>query len=227
MRPDLHRAMLQAVRFGPGHCPPDLFAGSAEATIAGLQAYSGNVWQARHAALNATFPRTRSLIGAERFDRIAADYLDRTGVRALPPDRVGLHFPPLLDGEARFLAQVEWAWLQSHGAADAPALRLGDLAWRAPAEVVALQVQAHPAALAVQADGKPPLEWDSMRIETGCVLVTRPQSEVVLAEAPAGVAALLDRSRNGEALGHLLEQDADATALLLSQGALRLPGKAS
>lgn len=223
MRPDLHIAMRRALALGPDHCAPDLFAGAVTAIISGLKAHSATITEARHRALEETFPRTRRLIGEIAFGTAVEKHFARPAVTARPIDELAHSFPDLLSGDARHLANIEWAWLQAYGARDAPALMLHDIAGLDPGTIVDLCVTLHPATrLVTSPEHTVVIDFDGKRIDGPFVLVTRPGLDVQLVEANAAVPHLVRLLDSPRKLGELLNFHVDACALLLTRGALHL-----
>lgn len=218
MRPDAQLAMQATLAFGPGHCPPDLFAGSVAAIVRGLRAHANTISHARHMALEETFPKLRDAIGAEAFHCAAERHLDDPVVLSRTLDQLGEGFERYLDqAQARDLARIEWAWLQAYHAPDANALTLAAIGALTPEVLVAIKAASHPAARLVvhEADG-------------GATLVTRPEAKVLLAPLDPAAAALFAKLDCPRPLGTLLA-DADAAAVLamISAGALTASGDLS
>lgn len=228
MRPDLHIAMRRALALGPGHCPHGLFTGSIPAIVSGLKAHDSTIAGARHSALQYTFPRTRELIGSDPFDALVREYVERADVRRLPLNDLGRSFPEMLAGDTQFLARIEWAWLEAHGASDGRGLALADLAGMRAEAIAAMRVGLHPAArVAVAVGAAGPVEFDGATVHAPAALVTRPDGEVQVREASRNVVGLFLMLGEPLELGTLLEQDADAAAFLIQAGALALEGEAS
>lgn len=218
MRPDLQQAMRDALELGPGHCPPDLFAGPVEAVVAGLKAHDSTIAAARLTALEHTYPRTEAMVGEREFAALARAHCEQLLVRSRPLHQIGLGFPARLHGAVMQLASLEWAWLESYGAPESAALEPSAIGALEPGELVRLEVVLHPATRWVAIAG--PLEFDGTRIDGPTVLVTRPAEQVRLSSAPASarcLLALLDRPR---AIGELLAIAADSMAAILASGAL-------
>lgn len=227
MRHDAHAAVHRTLMYGPGHCPPDLFAGTVPSIICGLKVHSATIWDARRSALADTFPRTRHLLGNRAFDSLADIHLGDERVLSRPLSAIGYGFPELLSGAARGLARLEWAWLESYGAHDAPAVMLDDLAGLTAPAAVAVKVALHPAArLVAGLIASPPVHFDEAAIRTSAVLITRPEEDVQLTEASSAVAELVHLLQVPRTLGDLLERDADGATLLLREGALTYAGGA-
>lgn len=223
MQPDAHIAMRRALELGPDYCPPDLFAGTVHAIVSALMVHSATITDGRRSALAETYPRTRQLVGDRDFDSLVERHLKDEAVLGRPLSSIGSGFPELLTGAARDLARIEWAWLESYGAAHAPALTLGDLAGITAPAAVALKVALHPAArLVTGLNGSPPVRFDEVAIRTGAVLLTRPGSDVQVTEASSAVADLVQLLEVPRKLGKLLDLDAEAATVLLRNNALTL-----
>lgn len=213
--------------FGPGHCPPDLFSGSVPSIVSALKVHSATIWDARRSGLAETFPRTRQLIGDREFDSLAGLHLGDDAVLSRPLSSIGHGFPELLTGAARGLARIEWAWLECHGAADARAIGLADLAGMTAAAAAALEIALHPATRIVSGfDAAQPTCFDSLVVGAGAVLLTRPESDVTLTHVNSTAADLVRLLEVPHTLGDLLDHDAGGTTLLLRNGALTLAGEA-
>lgn len=146
-------AMMQALDHGPAYLPADLFAGSPARVLAGMKVHANTISHARLVALEDTFPRTRELIGHDRFNEHSRLYLEQPGVTARPLAEIGKGFDLFLleRGERRGLAglaRFELQWLASYHAADVAPLLLADLAGIAPDDLMDLAVVRHPAAFA-------------------------------------------------------------------------------
>lgn len=226
MRPELQLAMRKAIELGPGHCPPDLFAGAIPQIVSGLKMHSATIAQARRKALEDSFPRTLKFIGAEAFDALAARYIGQERVLRLPLDSLGGGFPAMLDGPARYLARIEWAWLESYCAAEAQPLDLASLVDLSPHRIVALPVRLHPAArLVASGPGRGTVTFDGAKLGAPGALITRPGPDVQIAQATAPAVKLVRRLKSARSLGDLLGTDADAVAFLVERGALTCAGE--
>lgn len=76
MQPDDLNAFHQALRLGPGFCPPDLFEGTVPAIVRGLKAHANNIGYARHMALEETYPRLARRVGPAAFHEAAERFLE-------------------------------------------------------------------------------------------------------------------------------------------------------
>lgn len=220
MQPDQQAAFGRALSLGPGHCPPELLAGSVEGIVNGLKVHSATVTKARLSALESTFPRTRSLLGVNAFSERCSAYLAQEQVLGLPLNLLGSRFPGVLAGESAFLSKIEWAWLEAYGAEDAPAVGLRDFAELDPTAVADCRVRIHPAARLVVADSPRGVSFDSVHLQSAAVLITRPEFDVNVIGAPATSADFLAFLGRGRRLGSLLDRDFQLTAFLLTHGAL-------
>jgi len=227
MRHDLHTAVHRTLVYGPGHCPPDLFAGTVPSIVSALKVHSATIWGARRSALAETFARTCQLIGDRAFDSLADLHLGDEAVLSRPLSSIGYGFPELLTGAARGLARIEWAWLECHGAADARAICLPVLAGLTAPAAAALEIALHPATRIVSGfDEAQPTCFDSLVAGAGAVLLTRPENDVTLTHVRSAAADLVRLLEVPHTLGDLLDHDAGGTTLLLRNGALTFAGGA-
>lgn len=221
MQPDAQLGMRAALALGPGHCPPDLFAGPVPAIVRGLKAHANTINHARHVALEDTFPRTRAQMGAEAFHEAAERHLADPVVVRLPLLHIGTGFARLLTGPERDLARVEWAWLESHGSAEAQPFDLAAIAGLDADAVASAVATRHPATRLVPLECPADFQWDAVRAGP-LVLITRPVTEVTVTcvdEAVSDLIGLVDRPRS---LGELLEHDPAATTVVITTGAIAL-----
>ena len=220
-------AIAASLLHGPDHLPAGLFAGDEAAVLRGLRVHANSISHARLVALEETFPRTRDYLGAARFNRLSRAFIEAGGAAGRPLADIGARFADwLTDPVAADLARVEWSWLESYHAADAPALALADLAGLGEAALLALAVRLHPAARIVRlaSDAAPLVDPDLTG--AAALLVARPDAEVRLfALHPAAVAALAmaeEISPLGNPIAHLAEHHPDggaAIAPLIGAGA--------
>ncbi|MBA4046816.1 MAG: DUF2063 domain-containing protein [Erythrobacter sp.] len=219
-------AMMAALDHGPAHLPEGLFAGTPERILAGMKVHANTISHARLVALEETFPRTRTTIGHDRFNALSRQFLEEPGVGAHPLATIGNGFDAFLRkaeaGEgAADLARFEWLWLQSYHAADAPPFRLVDLAGMGAEALLEVVLTAHPAAFAgrfaslvhdVIGD-----EVDGLAMAEG-VLITRPDSDVLVTPAGAMTIAMFALAQNPITIGNLLapsgEEHNDAEAAM-------------
>lgn len=220
MRPDAMSSMRSALALGPGHCPPDLFAGPVDAIIRGLKAHANHISHSRHKLLDETYPRTRDLLGSEAFHRHAKRHLVGPAALRQPPARLGAGFADTLAGAARDLAAVEWAWLESHGAADAIAFDLEAIAGLPPERVAAASVSRHVAAHRIDISAAARFAWEGSAMPSSAILVTRPRLDVIVTAIDPATARLFDRIDRPHLIGDLLDHHSAATTTLVTAGAL-------
>ncbi|WP_254912851.1 HvfC/BufC family peptide modification chaperone [Novosphingobium sp. B 225] len=208
----LQISMMQALDHGPDFLPEHLFAGSQERILAGMKVHANTISHARLVALEDTFPRTREWLGHGPFNAHSRLYLEQRGVtgRALAgigelfPDHLAEHGGDLL---AIDLARFEWLWLEAYHAAEAPWLRLADLAGIDPQALVEIAVTAHPAA---SAGCFAPAVSQLIGVEVPgladahAILLTRPDGEVLVTPATAAMDAILSAAKNSVSIGNLL-----------------------
>lgn len=144
-------AFMAALDYGPAHMPTGLFAGTPDRALLGMKVHANTVSHARLVALEDTFPKTRALLGHEKFNERSRRFLDAPGATARSLAKIGQGFPTYLKaiGEpdaAVEMAVFEWAWLTTYHAAEAVALKLGDLTGLDEAALLGVVVARHPAA---------------------------------------------------------------------------------
>ncbi len=213
---DGQRAVMRALDHGPTHLPYDLFIGSPERVLAGMQVHANTISHARLVALEDTFPRTRAWIGHEGFNAASRAFLEQAGVTAQPHAEIGAGFAAYLaaQGEgAAELARFEWLWLRAYHAADAVPLALAALAGFAPEELLMITLQRHPAAFAdrfavlvhdqIGQIGQIGAEVAGLA-EAEAILITRPDVDVLIAPASALMAEILATAKNPQTIGNLL-----------------------
>lgn len=178
------------------------------------------VYRANHAvslreALAAQFPVCRHLVGEDFFDAVAAAYVSADPPREASLQRYGdtfgrfvRGFPPCATVDyLGDVADLEFAWRESWGAADAPALRPADLADIPTHRLLDMPLTLHPAVrrlrsphpvasiwLGHQGDGpaRPPERW-----APEAVLVCRPDVDVTVSVLDEATWALLDALAGG------------------------------
>lgn len=230
-------AIAAALREGPAHLPPDLFAGEWAHVLRAMTVHANTISHARLVALEDTFPRTRDYLGEAGFNRLSRDFAERGGAKGRAHAQIGAGFPDFLDREGDVLvsdlARVEWAWLTAFHAADAPALTLADLAGQGEASLLALPVRLHPAAIVVAlASDAAPIVDPALPAGTAALLITRPEAEVRLLPIPLATCAVLGAAQKITPLGNLIDrlaeqQDGDGTAVvpLIAAGAFERVGR--
>lgn len=231
-------AMMEALDHGPEHLPEALFSGPLERVLAGMMVHANTISHARLMALEETFPRTREVIGHDRFNAHSRLFIQQSGVASQPLAAIGQGIDSFLlkQGEsegAADLARFEWLWLQSYHAADAAPLTLGELAGLEAEVLLEVPLQSHPAAIASRFA---PLvhemigaEVDGLA-EADAILITRPDSEVLVYPISAMAASMLATAEFSCTISNLFaprgeEQDDTATAMpalvsLIEAGAL-------
>lgn len=199
-------AIAMTLLHGPGHLPRSLFAGSEAAVLRGLRVHANTISHARLVALEETFPRTRAHLGEEVFNSLSHAFVEGGGAGRRSPGDIGAAFPDWLgDAIAADLARVEWNWLQSYNAAEAPALEMGELAGQSEAEMLALPLYLHPATRVVRLAGDAaPLVDRAFEPGTPALLVARPAAEVRLFALHASAADALECAKEIMPLGNLL-----------------------
>jgi hypothetical protein len=205
-------AIAATLLHGPDHLPPGLFAGDDSAVLRGLRVHANTISHARLVALEETFPRTRDYLGAAEFNRLSRTFIDGGGARGRSLTDIGAGFADrLADPRAADLARIEWLWLESYHAVEAPALALADLAGCDEAALLALRVRRHPATrVAALASDAAPLVDAAFAAGTAVLLVTRPDAEVRLFATGAVEATLLANAKDIFTLGNLIADLAEA-----------------
>ncbi len=213
---------------GPACLPSGVFAGDDAVVLRGLRVHANTISHARLVALEDTFPRTRQYLGETLFNRLSRDFVDAGHAQHRSLRNIGAGFPDWLAAPlAADLARIEWAWLESYHAADAPALALAELAGSDEAALLDLLVRRHPAARAVSlASVVAPLVDPGFAPDVAVLLVTRPQVEVRLSAIDPAAAFALDMASEvlplGNLIAHLAETHPDgvaAVAALIGAGA--------
>ena len=224
MQPDALTGLHQALRFGPGYCPPKLFEGSVPAIVRGLKVHANNISHARHVALEETYPRLVGLMGLEEFHAVAEAFLERDGICFRALDSIGEGFEQLLhDAAHRNLARAEWAWLESFHAAEGKALTLGELAGLDPLTLIAARAGLHPAARWFALEDPHWLAWDNaMAGEGNVLLLTRPENEVLVRRVDEDAADVLSLLSKSCPAGDLLGTEPATLIMLIDAGAVML-----
>ena len=220
MRPDAQRAMRDTLANGPGLCPPTLFRGDVASIVRGLKVHANTISHSRHVALEDSFPRTRAVMGPSAFHDAAEAHLADAECLRRPLAKIGTGFAARLDGGARNVATLEWAWLEAYGVADAAPFDLQSIHGLAAEELVSVPVALHPATRLVERPTASPLVWDGYSLSSRFVLITRPHDEVLLTEVEDGLAKLIDFLDRPQLFGDLLERSSTGTTILISTGAL-------
>ncbi|MDZ3833573.1 MAG: DNA-binding domain-containing protein [Sphingopyxis sp.] len=222
-------AIAAALIQGPDHCPADLFVDGDVAILRGLAVHANTVSHARLVALEDSFPRCRAHLGEALFNRLSRSFLDAGGAMRRSLNKIGADFPEwlgLASGRlAADIAMVEWAWLESYHAMDAPALLLSDLAGLAVDDLLALRTRRHPAARIVTLSSAAAPHFDpALSGDTPALLLTRPEADVRLLAVSEKEAAFLAGADSFAPLGNLIarfaEPGGDAAAVLIGAGAM-------
>lgn len=230
-----HQAAIAATLLhGPGHLPPALFAGDDAAVLRGLRVHANTISHARLVALEESFPRTRAYLGEPEFNRLSRSFVEAGGAEGRSLAGIGARFADWPgDPLAADLARIEWAWLESYHAADAPALTLADLAaYDAPA-LLALPVRRHPAVrIAALSSAAAPLIDAAFAPDVAALLIARPAAEVRLSAIHPAAVAALDAAGEFLPLGNLVARLAEthpdggaAIADLIGAGVFERRGK--
>jgi hypothetical protein len=211
------RAIMAAIDHGPALLPESLFMGPPERVLAGMAVHANTISHARLVALEETFPRTRDAIGHGSFNAHSRSFLQRPATTARPLAAIGEGFDAFLieSGEevgAVDLARFEWLWLAAYHAADVEPLELAALAGLVPQEMLALMLVRHPSAVA---GNFAPFVHDLIGAEVPgiadaeSILIARPDAEVLVFPASAGMAAILAAAENPQSIGNLLSQTSE------------------
>ncbi|WP_017671245.1 putative DNA-binding domain-containing protein [Blastomonas sp. AAP53] len=233
---------IAVLQHGPSAFPDGVFAGEPDWVLLGLKAHANTISHARLVALEHTFPRTRERMGHDAFNALSRVFVDLPDVRSRKLMHIGAGFAEFLadhgaDAAQCDLAAVEWAWLHSYHAAEAPALDLSDLAGLDEEGLLDLKLAMHPATrlVAVQTDIAVMLPElaGSAPGDARHLLITRPDAEVLLHPLDALQAALARCAQKPVTMRNLLavaiETAKEAEALpaifaLIGAGMLARPG---
>jgi hypothetical protein len=220
-------ALHDALQFGPGNCPADLFDGSVPMIVRGLRVHANNVAHARHVAMEETYPRLLMRMGASEFHAAVDRFLESGETLSQPLDALGEGFAPgLQDPADRDLASIEWAWLQSFHAAEAETLTVSQLTVMTPDEVVQLPIALHPAVRIVALADKEGLNWDEpIDGSGGMLMITRPHAEVLLRRITEPAAQIISLVERGPLCGEVLGDDPASLLALIEAGAITTRGK--
>lgn len=208
----LQRTMMMALDHGPDHLPGGLFTGGRLAGLRGMKVHANTISHARLIALEETFPRTLAHIGHAKFNTYSRQYLEWSGVAALPLALIGQYFPDFLVAASEPPATTdqavfEWAWLESYHAVEAVPLALGDLAGIDEASLMNVPLVRHPAAQVLRLD---PFVIDALGDENPAVrdaiaiILVRPHAEVLISSATAAMAEIFENLREPTSICNLL-----------------------
>ncbi len=240
----LQRAMIDAIDMGPDHVPDAAFAGGRQRVLRGLAVHANTISHARLVALEETFPRTRTLIGEQAFNRLSRAFVETAAAKSRPLSLIGSGFGAFLNDQretstdAIALAAFEWAWLESYHAAERDALALSDFADADEQALLNTIVALHPAARIAPIEAAAALENEVPGLAEAdadagaeAILLTRPQADVLI--APASTAMVRQFALLGapqpfcNLLGSVDEQAGaqglQASIAMLKAGALVLP----
>lgn len=193
------RAMAWALDRGPAELPDGLFGGTSNRVLLGMKVHANTISHARLVALEDTFPRTRALMGHDRFNERSRRFAGLPGATMQPLAGIGQGFPSFLaeDGEPApvvGLARFEWLWLEAYHAAEALPLRLATLAGMAENALLEVEIAAHPAARCCCPD-RAVFELLGEQVpglgNADVILIARPDAEVLVSPATASMARIL------------------------------------
>lgn len=212
-------AMMAALEHGPHYLPQHLFAGPPERVLIGMKVHANTISHARLVALEDTYPRTRTVLGAERFNAECRRFLACPGVAARPLTQIGAGFAEFLADhlpcrKGADLARFEWHWLTAYHAADAAPLMLGALTGLSPETLMDQKLACHPAAFAGDF-GR--FVHDYLDTEIAClagaeaILITRPDAAVLVSPASALMGEILALAKKPVTIGNLLAVLAEPT----------------
>ena len=205
-----HMTML-ALERGPDHLELDMFVGTVPRIIAGMKVHANTISHGRLVALEETFPRTRDLCGAGRFNALSRRYVEDRYFPSCSLATVGADFPHFLElNEKDFgladLARFEWLRLKCYHAPDEYPLALADLAGIDPTDLTNVEVARHPAVQFARFGRKLHRELareaPSLDQAHG-ILLTRPDSQVLVHPASPAMFRLLALTSSPISLGNL------------------------
>jgi hypothetical protein len=191
--------------------------------------YRNNVHTSLIDALADRFPVTQTAVGEEFFRAMVRVYVqDHKPTQAALlsygdtlPAFIELFAPADSVPWLADMARVEAAWTQSWAAADDPALTLADLQHLPPERLLGTRVQLHGAARLIrsnhpiaslwQAHQDAPADLSRIHQQAEALLITRPQTEVLLRALPAAAAQLATSLAQG-----LSVEEAAQTALQIT-----------
>jgi hypothetical protein len=189
-----------------------------------LGIYRNNVSAALVNALKVRFPVTEQLVGEAFFFAMARTFADANRPRSAVLIDYGVEFPDFIRGFAPAggvpyladVAQLESLWWQAYHAGEAVTLRAEALAGLTAEQWAGLRLGFHPstglmrsshavASIWLAHRGGPPMS--AIRTSSPeCVVVLRPQGEVVLRVIPPTSFAFLATLAAGECLADAVEQ---------------------
>lgn len=196
---------------GPAHFPADLFSQSAERALLGLKAHANNISHARLVALEDSFPRLDAHIGHEIFHALSRDYVELDHIMACDINHIAAGLPAFLvdrgyGGSTIDLARIEWAWIESYRAAEAPPVALTDIASLAEDQLLAFPIAAHPAMRLIAITGPLSPELGELAdTEPHALLIARPQAQILFHPLTAVEQAIAEKTADSATMGNLLE----------------------
>lgn len=223
---DYQRAVAAAITAGDPRRALDLlqglFQGPAHHRRRGFKVYANNQMHALVAALGATFPAVRRILGEPAFTALAIAF-----VRKHPPPRdtlllwYGMPFPAFLEslqGSAApylpDLARLEYAWLEAYHAAEAEFLSPQQFAALTPEQLITARLCLHPSTRLLRSrwaidgiwrrqhddtSGRERPEQEEGKDEERCLVIARPGTAVRVLPVPAAVFMSLALLRAGAA----------------------------
>lgn len=186
-----------AALLDPRRAAPDFLRSRAGASMEQrFDIYRNNVHASLIEALLAAFPVGARLVGEEFFRAMAREFLRQHLPQGAALHDYGAQLPGFIRGFAPAaslpyladVAELEHAWWQAYGAADAPALTLAGLEGLQAAQLLAARVRMHPAMRLLQSphpvhaiwalhqgsdEPAPVAHWEAQ-----CVLLTRAEASV-------------------------------------------------
>ena len=210
-------AMMRAIDLGPSKLPDGLFAGSHARVLTGMKVHANTISHARLVALEDTFPRTRALLGHERFNEHSRRFAGLPGVTARTLARIGTSFPGFLGetGEtcaAVDLAAFEWLWLEAYHVAEGQALQLAALAGIAENALLNLRIAPHPAARIAWADRAVHRligEEVPGLADADAILIARPEADVLVSAATSTMVKVLTALEFPDSIGNLFARSSE------------------
>ncbi len=184
--------------------------------------YRNNVAVGLIGALEARYPVCRRIVGADFFRAMARAFAQAHRPRSAVMIAYGDDFPDFASASVADLglpylgdvARLENAWVEAYHAEDSRAATLDDLAGLDPAALSAARVAFHPAVRLLSFSTPAASIWVSHQAgaepaepswREECVLVTRPEAEVMVRILPPEGAAFASRLCNGATLAESAE----------------------
>jgi hypothetical protein len=245
-------AAFAAALADPAALPPSETRGRLDAPDSRrFSVYRNNVMVGLIGALEARFPVSRRIAGAERFRAMARAFVRAQKPRSPVMIAYGAEFPDFLlrsDAAAEWpclaeLARLENAWVEAYHAGEASVATLAELAALDPAALPGARVEFHPAARLLHCATPAASIWAQHPegakasapplLPSEEILVTRPGADVLVRILPPGGHAFGTRLSHGASLGAAAESLADSADFgthlvgLVESGAVRsiIPGE--